>query len=64
MNKENNKTVELNAKINPIQDEKSSNVDFVLAIDCSGSMIDNDQDRLTIKAAKYFISQLPVHNSR
>lgn len=45
-------------------EETSSNVDFVLVLDCSGSMIDNDPDKLTIQAAKYLISQLPVENSR
>ena len=45
-------------------DEAVSNADFVLAIDCSGSMIDNDQQLLTVKAAKYFISQLPLDKAR
>ena len=54
----------LPARVYAVPDEPSSNVDFVLVLDCSGSMIDNDPDKLTIQAAKYLISQLPVENSR
>ena len=46
------------------KNEAVSNADFVLVIDCSGSMIDNDQLNLTKDAAKYFVSMLPLHKTR
>ena len=44
--------------------EAVSNADFVLVIDCSGSMIDNDQQNLTVEAAEFFVSQLPLEKAR
>lgn len=43
--------------------EKES-VDFVLVLDCSGSMDESDSDNLSISAAKMFVDMLPVENTR
>ena len=39
-------------------------VDFVLLLDCTGSMDTNDKDKLAEKAAKMFIDMLPAENAR
>ena len=39
-------------------------VDFVLVVDCSGSMSINDPNRLTAQAAKMFINKLPTDKVR
>lgn len=39
-------------------------VDFVLVLDCSGSLGDSDGNHLSISAAKMFVDMLPAENSR
>ena len=39
-------------------------VDFVLVLDCSASIFQNDTQRLSINAVQSFIDQMPVQNAR
>ncbi|MDO4322285.1 MAG: vWA domain-containing protein [Lachnospiraceae bacterium] len=39
-------------------------VDFVLVLDCSGSMNSTDPNKLTTSAAKMFVDMLPAENAR
>lgn len=45
-------------------DEDDSVMDFVLVLDCSGSMRASDQDNLVMNAAKMFADMLPVEDAR
>ena len=39
-------------------------VDFVLVLDCSGSLSTSDEQRLSVSAAKMFVDMLPAENAR
>lgn len=39
-------------------------VDFVLVLDCSGSLSASDEQRLSVSAAKMFVDMLPAENAR
>ena len=45
-----------------ISDDTS--VDFVLVLDCSGSLNESDKERLSVSAAKMFVDMLPAENAR
>lgn len=39
-------------------------IDFVLILDCSGSMEKSDEENLSVSAAKMFVDMLPAENAR
>lgn len=39
-------------------------IDFVLILDCSGSMDESDEEGLSVSAAKMFVDMLPAENAR
>lgn len=39
-------------------------IDFVLILDCSGSMAKSDEENLSVSAAKMFVDMLPAENAR
>lgn len=45
-------------------EEETEQVDFVLVLDCSGSMTNNDPTGLAAEACKKFMDLLPIENAR
>lgn len=45
-------------------DNDENTVDFVLVLDCSGSMNTSDNEKMSIEAAKCFLDLIPVENAR
>ena len=54
--------VPLKAAADEIHDENGT--DFILVLDCSGSMMSSDKEQLSISAAQRFVDMLPMENAR
>ena len=45
-------------------EEDNATIDFVLVIDCTGSLSDSDPYKWGVKAAQLFVETLPIKNVR
>lgn len=47
-----------------VKAEGDTTVDFVLVLDCSGSMNSSDAEMMSVEAAKLFVDLVPIENAR